>query len=114
MELYKLYKMIGINKISKIEKILEIETEIKQIKRNPSYMKIINILKIVETRIGNVVMIIPSPDDLKTKMEVRRHSPEMKDIIHRYNKRQLEYEKKIKNLYDQKHNIEKKIFARAR
>ena len=104
--------MMNKSKTSTIKKILEIDAEIKQIKSNPSYIKIVNALKRVERKVGNAVMIIPSPDNLKKKLEIRRHSPEMKNVIRRYYERQYEYENKIKNLYDRKKNFEKKIFER--
>ena len=94
-----------------LEEILEVEVEIKQIRMNPTYMKIVQNLKQLN-RMGfsNPVMTIPSPDDLNKNLEVRRHSKNMNEIKYKYEERQLEYEKKINDLHKRRKNLEKQLF----
>jgi len=92
--------------------ILEVEAEIKQIRGNPTYMKIVRNLKLLKGMgFGNPVMMISSPDDLNKNLEVRRHSKEMNEIMYRYEERLLEYEKKIKDLRKRRENLEKQLFG---
>jgi len=95
-----------------LKEILEVEAEIKQIRGDPTYMKIVqNLKRLNGMGFGNPVMTIPSPDDLSRNLEVRRHSKEMKEILYRYGERQLEYEKKIKNLRKRRKDLEKQLFG---
>lgn len=94
-----------------LKEILEVEAEIKQIRRNPTYMKIVqNLKRLNGIGFGNLVMTIPSPDDLNRNLEVRRHSKEMNEIKYRYEEWQLEYEKKIKVLSKRRKDLEKQLF----
>jgi len=99
------------SRTSMLKEILEVEVEIEQIKRNPTYMKIAqNLKRLNRMGFGNPVMTIPSPDDLNRNLKVRRHSNEMKEIMYRYEKWQLEYEKKIKDLRKRRKDLEKQLF----
>ena len=94
-----------------MEEVLEVEAEIKQIMRNPTYVKIVRNLKLLKRMgFGNPVRIIPSPDDFNKNVEVRRHSKEMKEIMRRYDERRLEYDKKIKDLLKRRKNLENQLF----
>ena len=95
-----------------LKEILDVEAEIKQIRGNPTYMKIVqNLKRLNRMGFGNPVMTISSPDDLSKNLEVRRHSKEMNEIMYRYEERQLEYEKKIKDLRKHRNDLEKQLFG---
>jgi len=100
------------SRASRLEEILEIEGEIEQIKRTPTYMKILDNLKRLKgMRFGNPVMTIPMPDDLGSSLRVRIHSKEMKAILRRYDELRREYEEKIDRLYKRKRGLEKLLFG---
>ena len=99
------------SRTSMLKEILEIEAEIEQIRRNPTYMKIAqNLKRLNGMGFGNPVMTIPSPDDLNRNLEVRRHSKEMKEIMYRYEELQLGYRTKINDLRKRRKNLEKQLF----
>jgi hypothetical protein len=99
------------SRTSILEEVLEVEAEIKQIMRNPTYVKIVRNLKLLKgLGFGNPVRTIPSPDDFNKNVEVRRHSKEMKEIMRRYDERRLEYDKKIKDLLKRRKNLENQLF----
>jgi len=107
------YMMKGLaSRTSTLKEILEVEAEIKQIRRNPTYMKIVQNLKRLNSMgFGNPVMMIPSPDDFNRNLEVRRHSKEMNEIMYRYEERQLEYDEKMKGLRKRREDLEKQLFG---
>lgn len=99
------------SRTSLLEEILDIEAEIKKIRWDPTYMKIVHNLKRLRGRsFGNPVMTIASPDDLNSGLRVRRHSKEMKVILRRYGEWRREYEEKIDKLHKRKRSLEKELF----
>ncbi len=101
-----------ISKASILEEILKIEDEIKQIKKDSMYLRILRSLKNLENvRIGDPFVTAPSPDDMDTHVKLRRRSKEMKETISRYRERQSEFEEIINRLYNRKKNLEEKLFA---
>ena len=100
------------SKAAILEKILKIEDEIRQIKKDSTYLSIRRNLRNLESiGFGNPTVTIPSPDDLDVPVRVPRRSREMKDIIRRYRERRLEYEDKIKRLFGSKKRLEEKLFG---
>lgn len=99
------------SRTSMLKEILEVEAEIEQIRRNPTYVKIAqNLKRFNGMGFDNPVMTIPSPDDLNRNLEVRRHSKEMKEIMYRYEEWQLEYENEINELRKRRKDLEKQLF----
>lgn len=100
-----------ISRPSILEEILEVEAEIKKIKMNPTYRKIVyNLRKLNRMGFSNPVMTIPSPENLNKNLEVRRHSKEMKEIMYKYEELQLQYGNKINDLRERRKDLEKQLF----
>jgi len=105
-----------ISRPSILEEILEIEAEIKRIRMNPNYRKIVYYLKRLNSfdrsmaPFSNPVMKIPSPDDLSKNLRVRRRSKEMKEIMFKYEELQLVYRSKIDGLRERRKTLEKQLF----
>lgn len=101
-----------VSKASILEEILKIEDEIKLIKKDSMYLRILRSLKKLENvRIGDPFVTAPSPDDMDVHVRLRRRSREMKETITRYRERQSEFEEMINRLYNRKKSLEEQIFA---
>jgi hypothetical protein len=92
--------------------ILGIERQIKRITRNPTYRKISKNLEMLsDDRFGRRVVIIPSPDDMETNIEVRKHSDEMQEIVQKYQDLRNEYKEKLNTLYTRRRDLKRKLFG---
>lgn len=105
-----------ISRPSILEEILEIEAEIKRIRMNPHYRKLVYYLKRLNSfdrsiaPFSNPVMKIPLPDDLSKNLRIRRRSKVMKDIMYRYEELQLVYRNRIDDLRERRKILEKQLF----
>ena len=95
-----------------LEKILEIEKKISQIKKDKTHLKIRNGLK----KINNInerkrFLTIPSPQDVKKEIRIRRRSKEMKSVRKLYEKRLSEFDEKISSLLKERYAFEVQIFG---
>lgn len=98
-------------KASILEEILKIDDEIRQIKKDSTYMKIKrNLRKLENAGFGTPIITAPSPENMDEKIEVRRRSKEMKEAIQRYRERRSEFEDRINWLYSRRTQLEKRIF----
>ena len=99
-------------KKSPLEKILEIDKEISQIKNDATYVKIRNGLKKINSfHQGNRYISIPSPQDVKTEIRIRRQSKRMKSVITMYESRLSAFEEKISSLLRERNALEVQIFG---
>jgi hypothetical protein len=98
-------------KNSVLKEILQIEREIKSIKSNPTYRQIRRNIEILNNRrIGNRDLLVPLPEDMEKKVQVRIHSDELADIIQRYEKRQEAFKDQLATLLERRRELKKELF----
>ena len=94
-----------------LQEILNNEAQIRMMKRDPVYRKIMhNLDKLEKRRFGSVTVNVPSPDDPEKVVEVRCNSPEMREIISKYKEMRAEFDDKIGKLLTRKAKLQKQLF----
>ncbi len=97
---------------SPLERILEIDKEINLIKNDITYMKIRNGLKKINGfHQGNRIISVPSPQNTRNEIRVRRRSKRMKSIKKIYEKRLSAFEDTINSLLRERNVLETQIFG---
>ena len=99
------------DRTSILSEILKIEAQIKMMRRDPVYAKIMhNLDKLEKRRFGSVTVNVPSPDDPEKVVEVRCNSPEMREIISKYKEMRAEFDDQIGELLTRKARLQKQLF----
>ena len=99
------------SKATLLKEILRIDSEIKELRTDSTFLKIRrNLKKLENTDFRTPIIITVSPDDLDKKLRIRRRSKEMKDTILRYRERRLEFDEKITTLYGRRKILEDQLF----
>jgi hypothetical protein len=99
-------------KNSILSQILEIDREIKRITRDSTYRKITKTLDMLNNdRFGRRNIIIPSPDDLDSNIEIRKHSQELREVIEKYQIRRDAYKEKLTELHTRRRELKRKLFG---
>ena len=94
---------------------MQIEQILHSIDSNVKYRKMRNNLNILESKtFGSRHIRIGSPENLEKKIELRRYSKEMNDVIQRYKKGMEKYENRIEKLTQEKKQLKKELFPIAR
>ena len=103
--------LIMADRRSILQEILKNEAQIKNLRRDPVYRKIMhNLDKLEKRRFGSVTVNIPSPDDTEKVVEVRCNSPEMREIISKYKEMLAEFDVQIGELLIRKASLQKQLF----
>jgi hypothetical protein len=98
-------------KDSVLKEILQIERKIKSIKSNPTYRQIRRNIDILHNRrIGNRNLLVPLPEDMEKKVQVRIHSEALTDIIQRYEKGQVEFKEQLEKLLKRRRDLKRALF----
>lgn len=99
-------------KNSPLEKILELDKEIRQIKRDATYMKLRNGLRKIErVNPGSRFISILSPKDMKKEIRIRRRSKDMRSIRRKYEEHLSKFEERISSLLNERETLEAQIFG---
>ena len=94
-----------------LQEILENEAQIKTMRRDPVYVKIMhNLDKLEKRRFGSVTVNVPSPDDSEKVVEVRCNSPEMREIVSNYKEMRAEFDDRMGELLARNARLQKKLF----
>jgi len=94
-----------------LQEILENEAQIKTMRRDPVYVKIMhNLDKLEKRRFGSVTVNVPSPDDPEKVVEVRCNSPEMREIVSNYKEMRAEFDDRMGELLARNARLQKKLF----
>ena len=94
-----------------LQEILKNEAQIKMMRRDPVYAKIMhNLDKLDKMRFGSVTVNVPSPDYPEKLVEVRCNSPEMREIISKYKVMRAEFDDQIGELLTRKARLQKQLF----
>lgn len=92
-------------------RIMEIDRELQRLENDSKYRDLRKNLKTLESSaVGSRQVRIGTPENLDRKIELRRNSPEMEDLIKRYREQLQEYQEKIDKLYHEKKALEKELF----
>ena len=93
--------------------ILRIESDIRKMRRDPTYVWIKhNIFSLETRRFGAHTVKIASPDDPETTLEMRNNSQKMKDTLSRYKELRIEFTDKIDVMVSRKTELQKQLFDR--
>ena len=99
---------------SLLTEILNIEAQIKRRKRDPVYAMIKhNLGKLEGSRFGSSIVNVSSPDDPEKVVEVRRNSPEMRELISKYKEMRAELDDQIVELMARKARLQKQLFKQT-
>lgn len=91
-------------------RILEIEDNIKSIEHGRDYLLLKRNLKVLEdTRGGNGIVVVSSPDDLNRTIEMRRNSPDFTACVSKYRERIRLDSEKIDNLNVEKSKLRREL-----
>jgi hypothetical protein len=103
------FVLLDRNKI--LEDILEIEAQMKVMKKNPAYIVTQrNLRYLEEKRFGSKVITVDSPEELGVKLSMRRNSPEFENTILRYREKQVMFDEQIKELGSRRVHLIKQLF----
>ena len=94
-----------------LRNILDVESQLRAMKKNPDYIKTKRNLKYLEEkRFGSKLVTIASPEDYSVKLSVKRRSVEFQDIILRYKKKQTELNERMNVLTNRRKRLIKQLF----
>ena len=94
-----------------LQEILENEAQVKRMRRDPVYVKIMhNLDKLEKRRFGSVTVNVPSHDDPEKVVEVRCNSPEMREIISKYKEMRAEFDDRMGELLARNARLQKQLF----
>ena len=94
-----------------LQEILRIETEIRNVRRDPRYNRIKRSLdSLKERRFRSSTVSIASPEDPEKTLNLRHNSQEMKDTISTYSDQRTEYDDQIGELFARKVSLENRLF----
>ena len=94
-----------------LQEILKNEAQIKMMRRDPVYRKIMhNLDKLEKRRFGSVTVNVPSHDDTVKVVEVRCNSPEMREIISKYKVMRAEFDDQMGELLTRNARLQKQLF----
>lgn len=100
-----------INRKALLREILQIERDIKKMKRNPRYVRIkSNINNLESKRFGSQIVSISAPDNPEITLEIRNNSQKMKDIILKYKEMRSEFDDRLDELVIRKSQLQKQLF----
>ena len=90
---------------------MRIEQILQSIYSNVKFRKMRNNLNILESKtFGSRHIRIGNPENLEKKIELRRYSKEMHDVIQRYKEGMEKYENRIEKLNQEKKQLQKELF----
>lgn len=99
---------------SLLTEILKIEAQIKRRRRDAAYARIMhNLDKLERSRFGSAIVNVSSPDDPEKVVEVRRNSPELREIISKYKEMRVELDDQIVELLARKARLQKQLFRQT-
>ncbi len=94
-----------------LRNILDIESQLRAMKKNPNYRTIRrNLRHLEEKRFGSKLVTVSSPEDYNVTLSVRRRSVEFQDIILRYKEKQTEFNEQVYALTSRRKRLIKQLF----
>jgi vacuolar-type H+-ATPase subunit E/Vma4 len=95
-----------------LRNILDIESQLRAMKKNPDYVTTQRSLKYLEEkRFGSKLVTVASPEDYSVNLSVRRSSVEFQDIILRYKEKQTELNEQMYVLTSRRKRLIKQLFS---
>ena len=94
-----------------LRNILDIESQLRAMKKNPDYVTTKRNLKYLEEkRFGSKLVTVASPEDYSVNLSVKRRSVEFQDIILRYKEKQTELNERMNVLASRRKRLINQLF----
>ncbi len=92
-------------------RVLEIESKIKDIEHGEEYLRVKRELRVLENaRNNNGKVVVSSPEDNGTLVELRKNSPDIKEYLSVYQGRMKSISERIDSLNAEKSSLKRELF----
>ncbi len=93
-------------------RVLEIESNIKDIEHGDEYLRVKREIKLLENaRNGSGRIVVSSPEDMSTTVELRKNSADVEQYLSRYRVRMRGVSDRIDSLNFEKSNLKRELMS---
>ncbi|MBN1682849.1 hypothetical protein JW865_04780 [Candidatus Bathyarchaeota archaeon] len=99
-----------VSRSENLKEILEIEDEINKLEINLNYRTIKENLKKLEKGYFGLFISVPSPNNLKETIKIKRNSPQLENTIKLYKEKIEDYQNRIYKLKIKRKDLKNALF----